>query len=501
MTRIEKLTIAILVISVIASAALFGVWEDKVIVYGPLLVLVYAAIAVWATRRSLGVPSGSDVWRGAWRRQRSDVKGQPSEVDVPSSDLPWHGVAFGEDGRPLTSGSMIPPGGIMLLLFFLYSAVMIPFAVLPYEAKIATLRFGCFLGAYWASANILSRLPYRKAVWLTLLAALVFIALYSLVQHRVNPEMLFGRLRYANYGERLGGTYICPNHIAHLFQMALPFCLVFLFMPQFGWFWRICFAYCIPLFGLLIYQTQSRAGILGAIAALSATVLFMILRKSRRAFYIALLVVPLLGAGALGALWAGSAMFRTRMTPVVQVLQQAAAGEWERVASIDFRPMTWADTVVMIKDRPVFGFGPGNYALTYEDYRTRWQGVRRETVHPHNEYLELIAEYGLAGGVLFLSGIVVLIVRLVRLIRTSTRLYHALPAAAFLGALAGTGVHGLFDFELHNFPNALMFALLAGSAVAPLLQLQHEQKDKRRFTTADARGRQSESEGEKRDFE
>ena len=308
---------------------------------------------------------------------------------------------------------------------------------------------------------------------------LVLVALYSLVQHKINPEMLFGRLRYTNYGERLGGTYICPNHIAHLFQMWLPFCLVFLFIPQFGWFWRICFAYALPLFLLLIYQTQSRAGLLGSVAAIGITVLFMVLRKSRRAFYIALLVVPLLGAVALGGLWAGSAMFRTRMQPAVKVLSAAVVGDWESVVSIDFRPQTWLDTTKMIKDRPVLGFGPGNYGLVYEDYRQRVKSVRIETVHPHNEYLELLAEYGVIGGLLVLCILTRVSVQMIRFIRTSPRPYHALPAVALLGALAGTAVHGFFDFELHIFPNALMLALLAGCAAAPLIETRRQKTEDR----------------------
>jgi tetratricopeptide (TPR) repeat protein len=54
-----------------------------------------------------------------------------------------------------------------------------------------------------------------------------------------------------------------------------------------------------------------------------------------------------------------------------------------------------------------------------------------------------------------------------------------LPAAALLGVLAGTAVHGFFDFELRIFPNALMLALLAGCAAAPLIQTASVTKTKR----------------------
>ncbi len=452
MNRTDKITGTVITGALIASFVLFGVWEDKSWVLSPALMLLYLTTAGWAVC-------------GLCRRLRSAGKCQESDSTGLSSAL-----------RSSPSVISLPPGGVPLLLFWLYSFALIPFAVLPYEAKISSFCFGGYLAIYWASSNLLSRFSFRKTVWLVVYVVLVFTALYSLVQHRIAPDLIFGMERYTDYWKagRLGGTYQCPNHIAHLFQMWLPLCLVFLFIPQFGWFWRICFAYAIPLFLVLIYQTQSRAGLLGAVAALGVTVLLMILRKSRRAFYIALVVVPLLGVGVLGGLWAGSAMFRARMQPVVKVLSLAVDGDWERVAATDFRPQTWLDTITMIKDRPVFGFGPGNYGLTYEDYRVRFRALRIETVHPHNEYLELLAEYGLVGGLLILWVLVEVCLKLIRFVKTADRSYHALPAVALLGALAGTAVHGFFDFELRIFPNALMLALLAGCATAPLVRQRSE---------------------------
>jgi len=478
----EKLTLAIVVMSVAAATALYGVWEDKVWLFAPLLTLLYIALAVWAMSSGFRVQS-SELKLGVRGRRTEDGRLTTANGDGSDSSTSTHPYSHtpklsGHNGdstshipHPTTHKSIsIPPGGGLLMLFCLYSAIMIPFSVIPYEAKISTLRVGAYIGVYWATASILSRFPRRKAVWMTVFGFLILVALYSLVQHKLSPEMLFGFERYTNYGERLGGTYICPNHIAHLFQMWIPFCLVFLFLPQFGWFWRICFAYSIPLFAILIYQTQSRAGLLGLIAGLATTALLLMLRKSRRLFYIALLVVPLLGAGTLGGLWMGSEMFRDRMAPVVRVLELAGEGEWGRVAEIDFRPMTWADAFVMGKERPLLGVGPGNYGQTFPEHRKRWKGLRRETVHPHNEYLELFTEYGLIGAALIVWVLISFCIPMIRLIKTSDRATHALPAVAILAALAGTAVHGFFDFELRIFPNALMLSLLAGCAAAPLLQ-------------------------------
>lgn len=429
MSRTGKTVIVILIVVLAAAFTFFGVWEDKRLLCAPLLVLIYLSVSGWGLSRF---------------KNRA------------------------------VSRLAIPPCGIPLLLFWFYGLALIPFSVLPYEAKVSTLYFGSYLAVYWTSANLASRFSVRKAIWTSVFILLAFVALYSVVQHRAAPGFLFGIERYTDYwkGGRLGGTYQCPNHIAHLFQMWLPFCLLFLFIPRFGWFWRICFAYALPLFLLLIYQTQSRAGLLGSVAALGTAVLLVLLRKSRRAFCTALLAVPLLCAGILGGLWAGSEMFRSRMQPVVQVVQILAAGKNIDEHVTDFRPQTWLDTLEMIGRRPATGVGPGNYGQVFEDYRHRCQAARVETVHAHNEYLELVAEYGLVGAALVLWIAVSIAVRMIRFIKTAERPYHALPAAAFLGALAGTAVHGFFDFELHIFPNAVMLALLAGCAAAPLLQTE-----------------------------
>jgi len=436
MTRIEKFTVSAIVLALTTSAALFGVWLDKVLLYAPLLIFIYLALAAWVA---------------------GQLKARAFSKITP------------------------PPGGLFLLLFWVLSAALIPFSTIPYEAKISTLRIGAYIGCYWILANSLPRFQRSRVVLLTVLSALIFIALYSLAQHRVAPNVIFGMERYTTYWKngRLGGTYQCPNHIAHLFQMWLPLCLALLFVKRLPVFWRITCAYAIPLFSLLIYQTLSRSGILGSVATLSVTALLLILHKSRRLFFIALLAVPLLAAGTVGGLWTFSDAFRNRMMPVLHFVQHHAAGSDIEEEFKDFRPQTWADSWVMIADKPFFGHGPGNYDQVFPEYRKRVQDVRTITVHPHNEYVELLAEYGAVGGLLALAAVLSAVILLLRFYLRSPHTQHTWPVAALVGALAGTAVHGFFDFELRIFPNALMLALLAGCAVGPLWSQREEQTAKR----------------------
>jgi tetratricopeptide (TPR) repeat protein len=130
--------------------------------------------------------------------------------------------------------------------------------------------------------------------------------------------------------------------------------------------------------------------------------------------------------------------------------------------------------MVMFADRPVTGFGPGSYELVFPEYRQRVFSNRMLTVHPHNEYVELLGEYGLIGAALVIWVLVSFCTPMMRLVLRSEHKAHWFPAVAILSALAGTAVHGFFDFELRIFPNALMLSLLAGCAAAPILQMKDQ---------------------------
>ena len=47
-------------------------------------------------------------------------------------------------------------------------------------------------------------------------------------------------------------------------------------------------------------------------------------------------------------------------------------------------------------------------------------------------------------------------------------------AMAFLGTAAGTLLHSFFDFQMHVFQNAMVFALLGGIAAGPLCGRRQE---------------------------
>ena len=134
--------------------------------------------------------------------------------------------------------------------------------------------------------------------------------------------------------------------------------------------------------------------------------------------------------------------------------------------SVAARTGIWEDTLRMAADFPFFGTGFGTFAEVYPGYQTAHAGST--VLFAHNDWVQLLAEGGLAGtlAVLALIGAYAAAAAK-RLARRRDR------EAIFLG-LGGLG--GLLAFLLHSFTefnahipaNALWFTVLAALSLKAL---------------------------------
>jgi len=134
----------------------------------------------------------------------------------------------------------------------------------------------------------------------------------------------------------------------------------------------------------------------------------------------------------------------------------------------------WGAAIHMWQDHFWWGVGPAHYDYRFREYRP--ESMQLRPGHVHNDYLNLLADWGTVGGVMVLAGMVVFGVGLLK-----TRKYVRPPEndfglglgsrfAFFLGAAAGLlalAVHSLVDFNLHIPANAIvgvtLLALLSGN--------------------------------------
>ena len=361
----------------------------------------------------------------------------------------------------------LPVDIIFWFLFLVYSICIIPFSSIPYESKLEILYLGSVIGSFLFWRNELNNFKKNNKYFYSLLMVVLFCAVYGLVIHFKFPDQILWTQRYTDaYEGRLRSTYICPNHFAHLIQMMIPFCIAYLSMSRSYLSLKLLSLYSVIIFVPTLFLTESRAGWLGTIISIVIFTCLFAFNKSKKLFYTTLIVTPIIAISILILGWNFSETFQRRMLPVVEFIQgqiEGGVGSESR----DFRPQTWSDTIVMIKDKPILGFGPGNYNFTFPKYRETFKDQRIVTGHPHNEYLELISDYGLIGFSLFstawLSSLYILFKHSIQ----SRDKRHKIFGFSAISMIIGTMVHSFFDFQMHIFPNAMVFSFLLAISLAP----------------------------------
>lgn len=126
----------------------------------------------------------------------------------------------------------------------------------------------------------------------------------------------------------------------------------------------------------------------------------------------------------------------------------------------------WHSAARMLRDRPLFGFGPGTFEMTYGSYQQHQQLTRVSTFKgdrggAHSEFMTVAAERGF-GGILSLLAVVVLGLRSgVRAYRSATTARDSRWAAVWTAAFVALGVSSCFNSLLELDKTAPLFWLAA----------------------------------------
>jgi O-antigen ligase len=331
------------------------------------------------------------------------------------------------------------PGSLLWLLVLAYILLHYLFKpTIPYPNRIELLH----AFSYFIALIVWTELAYMNRRWKWLLCTLILLvtltAWYAMIQHAHGSSMVLWQERPEQYAFRASSTYICPNHFAHLLVMIITLCTALVFNPAVGVSLRFVAGYGILVLLPPLYLSLSRSGWLGAASGVSIVFLLLAFKKSKVFFAFSLLAIPSVVGAIFGVLWFRMEAFRDR-------IEAAIRG--------DVRMDIWPDTITMIKSNLWWGSGPGSYAYIISEFREHYLNVDLYVRYAHNEFLHIVAEYGLIGSVLFfiITGYMLLRVFVI-FIRAENR-RDANLAAAVLGVVGGSMVHAVFDFNFHMMAN------------------------------------------------
>jgi O-antigen ligase len=325
------------------------------------------------------------------------------------------------------------------------------FTAYPYATKMDLLQWIAILVLCIIAAEIFRTEGQRNQFsWFLILFGFA-VALFGVVQHLAFNGKLYWAVVLPQGAEPFG-PFVNRDHFAGFVELTAPMGLAL----AYGGACKknkaalLSLLTILPIAALLV--SGSRGGIVGF--AFGCVILLAMLGSSRieRKQILATLAAFAVAVGLAIWLGAGSSMRRFSFS---------SSDELTRSDRMAMARDTWR----IFLDHRWIGTGLGSFATVYPHYRSA--PGRLAVTHAHNDYLELLSEMGLLGGVCGLAFLGLLFWRGVANARAApSRASRAIYAGA-LAACSGLLVHSLVDFNIHVPSNALLFTLLATLACAP----------------------------------
>ncbi len=361
-----------------------------------------------------------------------------------------------------------PPLAWAVVAFTLYAVARYFTADIEYVARLEMIQVVLFAFLFFTVVNNLHGQDEALIISFTLIALATLIAGYAVAQLAHHSNQVWNMI--SPYPGRASGTFISPNNLAGFLAMLLPLALAFLLVGRVSVVTRILLGYAAVAMVAGLAVTFSRAGWMAAAAGIFLLLGILLGHGNHRLKAVLLLVVMLAGGGYFTSHY---------LSKTVGYMQRVASPDGDSGlevigASSDSRRQMWGAAAQMWRDNFWWGVGPAHYDYRFREYRPEIVQARPDRAH--NDYLNLLADWGVVGGVIVFAGIGIFIFGLAKtwphVRREENDFGHGQSNrfAFFLGAvcgLAALAVHSAMDFNLHIPANALigvtLLALLASN--------------------------------------
>jgi O-antigen ligase len=346
---------------------------------------------------------------------------------------------------------------LAVILFLAYAAYSYHLSPSPYLARFEFLWILTYAGLFLGL-----RLGLHKRRWATSLLVLILILAalscgYALLNRGVHQHLIWGLPR-PDYGDRISGTFGCPNHFANLMVMASCLALSFFFSSRSSWVFRILCLYLAGMFTLGLFFSVSRGGYLAWMTGLFVIICFFILQR-----HISLQLR--IGMMACGLIIAAGAAYSAFQNPYVKARIDAT---WAG----DVRLYLAQDALKIWKTQPLLGTGMASFDHTHQRITETILSTRAK--YTHNDYLNLLADYGAIGAALCLLFFLLVLYSLFKKQAQAEREFDFMTSRSALWVIAVMAVHSVFDFNFHIPACALTFFCVLAIGTSPSLQPQQD---------------------------
>ena len=322
---------------------------------------------------------------------------------------------------------------------------------------------------YVSTVLLFAKNPLLRRFIVIFVVVATIIGVLAIIQRATTPEMLLF-VRQTPAGMPFG-PWINPNQFAGYIELVAPLalglCMFYRprrhrndnhrerfinFFSSSGTSKHLFLTAALFIMMLAVAISLSRGGIIALFCSLLLFQILYLYKKKSRSY---LGIVVILIAFGLVSSWVGWESLFSKFDQTID----ASKGNIR-----DDRVTLWGDSLRLSRDFIVFGSGFGSFVNVYPLYKTLKNPLIYD--HPHNEYLEILADGGIVGTVLVAWFLVALFRHCWKKIHMRRNRYPILVGIAGLCGVSATLTHGVTDFNMHNQAVFLLFYLLCGLTVA-----------------------------------
>ncbi len=350
----------------------------------------------------------------------------------------------------------------LYLAFFVLAGLSIITAINPTEALICYARMIATFVAFLNINIILNGRVYLFRLLAQVLGLILLIESLQAISDFING---IGTMELTVLIKSLKGTAGNKNIFAAGLIVKIPFVLYGIYHSK---IWvRILNMVIFILASVAIFIVNARAAYLSLLLILLLYILFCILeylkdKKSELVLYrISYVLIPVIIAFIISQVQLNSA----------ESIQDTNSGKdfgsvTERLTSVtktddesnQVRLRLWAHAIDYTKHHPLIGCGTGNWKIASIPYQRTITNDLYVPIHSHNDYLEMFAELGIPGGLLYLSLFICLFVFTIRTYRSEADEETKLASVFSFLAFIGYGIDALFNFPTERPISQMFFA-------------------------------------------
>jgi len=344
---------------------------------------------------------------------------------------------------------------LLLAIFLILYTVSALHSSFPGNSLVEVSKYLSLFLIYYVAMRVFASPKDVAPLLLAVCVGLACSSAYALFQKAgLDPFPWDPRFLASDSYTELPGTFGNPNLAAHALILGEIFAV---YLASRGGRWRLCLGFVV-IFVTHHLLTGQRAGWVALGAALSLLVAAHIVRRHVTR-PVQAMVVSLVLTGMIGAIG---------LATVMGVTKWKTGTPYPLDMALLIRYKSYCSASAMILERPVLGFGPGNYRIENAAYWTRGEqrwfaedGKKNDNAH--HDILECGVDAGVPAAVLYMgllaTGMGFGLLYAFRHNDAHKRRFGYMCAAFF----CAFGVDGLFGFNLRVPVSGLLLFVMAGA--------------------------------------